>query len=583
MRPAFDRYYLGELAFLREMGKEFATKHPSVAGLLAERGADPDVERLLEGFAFLAARIRQRLDDAMPEVLEHYVSVLMPQALRTTPAATIVALKPRTGMLRGRTTIPRGTPIASRPVDGTPCLFRTTQDVDLLPITLASQRIDDLGSVAPALVLQLEISPGGAEALFREEGLRLHFHGEFAVASHVYLWARRHCARIVVSDESGASVVLPASSIVPVGFSDDESLVPWPTVANGAYRLLSEWMAFPSKFLFVDVRGLDAAKELTGSKITLRIEFERPPASPTRIPNDLVRLHCTPSVNLFEVTSDPVRGDGMARPSLIRASGIPPQHAEVFSVDSVVGLVSRTGERRPHPPFHEFEHAANAAKEIFYVVGREPSPIDDGIHVRIGLGTPHDVQAIPEEETLSLELTCTNRSLPQALRIGDVCVPTRSTPGSFTFENIGLVTRPHRPPLGDVLHDRLATHLVLHRRSFTEAASLRSLLAIHNVPEASDEPLHRSNRRKIQSIRSTNSSETVRIVRGAPVHGIALAIEVDESAFASLGEAFVFGEVVERALAELTPIHGFLKVTYVMYPSQTRIEWPARIGSRPML
>ena len=56
----FNKYYQDELTYLRELGKEFAAAYPAIAPLLAERGADPDVERLLEGVAFLTGRIRQK-------------------------------------------------------------------------------------------------------------------------------------------------------------------------------------------------------------------------------------------------------------------------------------------------------------------------------------------------------------------------------------------------------------------------------------------------------------------------------------------------------------------------------------------
>src|SRR5512141_2299308 len=98
----FSKYYQSELAFLRGMGKEFAAAHPELAGLLAERGGDPDVERLLEGFAFLSARIRERLDDAVPELIHDLTEILLPHYLRPVPACTVVEFQPVAGALRAR-------------------------------------------------------------------------------------------------------------------------------------------------------------------------------------------------------------------------------------------------------------------------------------------------------------------------------------------------------------------------------------------------------------------------------------------------------------------------------------------------
>src|SRR5208283_83291 len=138
----FSKYYEAELAYLRELGRAFAQAHPSTAGLLAERSGDPDVERLLEGFAFVAARIRERTDDAVPEVIHGLADLLLPQYLRPIPACTIVEFLPQARALRAAVKVPRGAEVASTPVEGTSCLFRTTQDVTLLPVTLGETVLD---------------------------------------------------------------------------------------------------------------------------------------------------------------------------------------------------------------------------------------------------------------------------------------------------------------------------------------------------------------------------------------------------------------------------------------------------------
>ena len=124
-------------AYLRGMGQEFAAAYPEVAHLLAERNADPDVERLLEGFAFLTAKIREKLDDEFPEVIHSLCDLFFPEYLRPLAATALLQFVPLPGLLRERQRLPRGTEVASVPVEGTSCRFRTTQDVDLLPIEVS--------------------------------------------------------------------------------------------------------------------------------------------------------------------------------------------------------------------------------------------------------------------------------------------------------------------------------------------------------------------------------------------------------------------------------------------------------------
>ena len=130
----YNTYYQEELAFLREMGREFAAAHPTVAHMLESAGADPDVERLLEGVAFLTGRVRQKLDDEIPELFQSMMSLLWPHYLRPVPSTGVLAFEPLADQLSGVVTVPRGTEVESVPVDGTECRFRTSFDVDLAPL-----------------------------------------------------------------------------------------------------------------------------------------------------------------------------------------------------------------------------------------------------------------------------------------------------------------------------------------------------------------------------------------------------------------------------------------------------------------
>src|SRR5690606_9394559 len=177
----FAKFYQSELTYLREMGREFAATHPSSAGLLSERSEDPDVERLLEGFAFLTARIRERADDAVPEIVHGLMSLLLPQYLRPVPATSIIQYLPTPRALRAVHRVERGTRVASRPIDGTACEFRTTSDVDLLPLTLVGARLDETSSSRPTIRLAFETTEAGRAVVNRAEGIRLLLHGEHAL------------------------------------------------------------------------------------------------------------------------------------------------------------------------------------------------------------------------------------------------------------------------------------------------------------------------------------------------------------------------------------------------------------------
>ncbi len=586
MSRGFDQYYASELAYLRDLGRAFAHAHPAVAGLLEERGADPDVERLLEGFAFLTARVHQRIDDAIPELVEPLLDVLAPTYLRPIPASTIVQFSAQRGATRGRVPIRRGTALGTRPIDGVTCSFRTCQEVELLPVALTEQRIEDPATTRPTIALRFDVVKSGEGAVFHERGLRLHLHGELAIAAHVTMWLLRHvrAVEVVTLGASPTSTMLPPDVVKHVGYAPEDALFPTPRTTPDGTRLLLEWLTLPSRFLFVDVLGLDAVKARDCEKFELRFHLDRPPAAPTRVPEDLFRIHCAPAVNLFATTAEPIRGDGTARPRVLRATGLRADHAEVHSVERVTGVVARTGARKTYVPYQGFDHLAEGATAAaHFVLSRAISPVDGGIDASIAIGAPRRGVPQLEEETLSVEMTCTNRSLPAELRVGDVQHPVGATPAGVRFANIGTVSRPARPVLGSELEWRLLAHLAMSRGSLLDRDTLRAHLEVHNFHRAVDRVHGDANTRRTDAITAVHAEPLVRVVRGGPVRGYAVTVELDDSAFGSLGETYLFGTILERLFGERAPVHSFTATSLRLLSTNTRLTWEPRSGARTIL
>jgi type VI secretion system protein ImpG len=574
----FQSYYQTELTYLRDVGKAFAEKHPALAGLLAERGGDPDVERLLEGFAFIAARFRQRIDDSVPELVEALTDLLLPHFLRPTPATSVVQFQGSGEGARGTYTLPAGAALLSAPVRGTRCRFRSTRPLALLPLRLSALRLEDASSSAPVLSLRFELPEGAQSAVFRREGLRLHLHGELPITTQLYLWLARHVASVALRAADGRRVELGARSVKPVGFEEHDNLFPWPSFAPPGPRCLLEYFTLPTKFLFVDVIDLDRVGKLEGPSFELTIQFARPPALPGRLPDDVVRLHCVPVINLFDVSAEPVRAGVDARPVLLRAQGMEPLHAEVFDVRSVVGVSPNRPERRNYEAFQAFRHALRSARHPgFYALKRERSPVDDGVHTFVRLGGADQASQL-EPETLSIELTCTNRSLPAELQVGDLCVPTGDTPSGVSFSNIGLVSRPTRPPLGSDLAWHFVAHLSAFRRGMADLEALKAMLLLYNRQEDVDFPAASANRTRVDAIRSISMRPTTRVHRGAPVRGALFELELDSRGFTSEGDAFLFGSVLHRFLSLGAPLNGFADLHVVLLPTRLDFRWSAEIS-----
>ena len=579
----FSKYYQSELAYLREMGKAFGTANPALAGMLVERGGDPDVERLLEGFAFLTARIRERIDDAVPEVVHGLVDLLLPHYLRVLPSCSVVEFSPHARLLRGRSRIPAGAEVGSKPVDGTTCVFRTTRPVDLLPLTLVDTVLDQSTQLAPVLRVQFQVAEQGRSEIFQEEGFSLFIHGEPAVSATLMVWLMRHCKAILVRGAAGSEPVrLPPSNLRAAGFSPEDQLLPWPARGPDGYRMLQEYFTLPQKFLFVEVRGLQAAAGITGQRLELAFEFERPPPLPGRVPKDILKLHCAPVVNLFSTTSDPIRVGAMGHEHLLRASGLDPEHMEVYSVDTVTGLQAGRTDRLDYRPFFDFAHNTSDAAR-FFRLRRSQSPLNDGIDTFLSLGSPRDAMPSTAEETLSIDLTCTNRSLPSRLQVGDLSMPTPASPTTAKFRNIVAITKPVRPPLGSELHWRLLSHLSLNQRSLMEPGTLKALLELYNFQATADQPAARANQLRVESLRNVTGKAATRFLQGAPVRGSQVTVDVEDAGFTGLGDAFLFGCVLDELFASYVSLNAFSELSLRIQPSQLEYRWPPRNGRQPIL
>jgi type VI secretion system protein ImpG len=582
----FSKYYQSELTYLRDMGRTFGQANPAIAGLLSERGADPDVERLLEGFAFLTARIRERMDDAVPEIVHLLAELLVPHFLRSIPATSIVELTPEMSALRGRLVIPRGTPLASTPVQGTLCLFRTTADVELVPAVLEDVRLDESSARNPILRLQLSGGGKAPESVFEPHGLRLFLSADYGVASVLLLWFMRHLAEVRVGTRGGqGGVALDPRVVHLVGFSPEQALLPWPGFSPPAFRLLQEYYTQPAKFLFIDVTGLDAAAAEAADRFELSFVFDRPPELPASIGRQAVRLHCVPVINLYQAPAIPLRRSAIEHEQILRPADIDPTHAEVYAVDSVVGVRSGRGERLSYVPFVDFRHASRDEGSGYYQLRRCASPLDGAVDTYFSIVTPRatPVGDSDTEETFSIELTCTNRLLPGELGSGQISTQVPGSPAVATFKNITEVTQPVPPPLGSELHWRLLAHLAVTHGSLATADALRAILELYNFQELAEQAVGRANRLRAESIHGVEVRPSRRIIGGTPSRGMRTCIEVSEDSFAGIGDAFLFGCIVDELLGQHVSINAFHELVLRLVPSQREYAWPARAGSKPIV
>lgn len=588
----FNKYFQDELGYLRELGKEFATAYPGIGPMLAERGGDPDIERLLEGVAFLTGKIRQKIDDELPEVIHSVAALLFPHYVRQIPSASVVEFTPLPNVVRERLLVPRGSEVGSVPVDGVSCRFRSTQDVELLPIAIEDVRVDTGQTLAQTLRIELKLTGGANFASLNLKSVRFYIHGDRRLQDDVRLWLGEHVDSLALAavDSSGKDNVLhvPQKRLLElVGFAEEQALIPYPETVYPGFRLLQEYFTIPQKFAFFDVGGFDRLPaEKMGDRFAILIQFKDSMPANSRVSKENFKLFCSPVVNLFAHPTDPIKPDQAKHEYLVRPSGGDPNGYEIYSVDNVVGIARKTSQRVRIPSFLSFEHEIDpeaAERGVFYQHHLRPAAVGDGVDVYMSFGTPADSKQLPDFDVISIDSTCTNRRLPSQLKMGDLRISTATSPAVATFTNVIPVTPPLPPPIGRELQWRVLAHMAMTYRSIAELEVLRGTVDIYNFQALVDRQAARANQLRVAAIKSIEVNPTDRLFRGAPIRGIAARMELDEGGFAGEGDLYLFASILNEMFASYVALNSFTQLTVTGQSTRAEYKWEPKNGHRYLI
>lgn len=570
----FNRYYQEELALLKELGAEFSLAHPALAPMLSGQTSDPDVERLLEGTAFLTGLVRHKLDDEFPELLHGLMNLLFPHYLRPVPSSSILVFTPRT-ILREPLLVPAGTEVASAPIEGTSCIFRTCFDIEALPLRIKDAVIEQPAGLPPRITINFELS-GIPLSNLNHKRIRLYLSGGIPQGSDLYYHLMTNIAQVQLSSPDGTPLVLPPSAIQPVGFGQEDELLHYPSQSFPAYRLLQEYFMLPEKFLFVDINGIDRwIQRGRGSSFSLSFQLKQEPAEPLAIKQDSFILFATPIINLFNHEAEPIRYDHRKSRYPIRPSGAKQKHYQIISVQKVSGFLQGTSQEKSYISFQEFSPQYEA--QAVYNVSIAKSLIDDSLENYISVAYPGGAVA-PVEEVLSLSLLCTNASLPENLGLGDISRHTSTSPELLEFSNIRPVTTNILPPLGSNILWRLLSHASINMLTLDRPEALKTILDLYVFIEGRDKSSILANKKRIAGIEGFAARSVNRLMQGIMARGIDVTLNLNQDHFAGIGDMYLFGSMLDRFLGGYTAINSFTSLTVKEVNSGDAYKWAVRSG-----
>lgn len=621
MDPLLLKYYNRELQYLREMGGEFAEEFPKIAGRLglnAFECADPYVERLLEGFAFLAARVQLKVDAEFPRFTQHFLEMVYPHYLSPVPSMAIVQLMPdfNEASLQNGVVIPRGSQLRSQIGKGeqTACEYCTAHDVTLWPVQIfeaeylsSASAVANLGvssrpGLKAGLRLRLRSTAGLQFSHLALDSLTVFLRGG-EVAVQVYEQLMANVLDCVVQSgrrPAPRSISIGASAINRLGFEDNQALLPHTARSFRGYRFLQEYFAFPERFLFIELTRLQpAVRRCEDTELDLIFMFDRGnPQLADAVDASYFNLFCSPAVNLFPRRADRIHLTPQVTEYHIVPDRTRPMDFEVYGVTEVLGFGARAEPEIEFLPFYEVRDRSSYRKrKAYYTLYREPRRPSTkqrrygarssyiGSEAYISLVDAKEAPYSSSLKQLGLNLLCTNRDLPLHMPLG-------IGPSDFTLqmgapvESIRCLAGPTRPRTSNVRQEtawQVISHLALNYLSLVDndrqqgAAALRQLLTLY--ADYSEPNIQK----QIEGVVSISSQPIVRrIETPGPItfgRGLELTITCDESAFEGSGVTLL-GAVLEQFFGRYVSINSFTETVIKSTDRGEIMRWPARIGKR---
>ena len=584
----FNRYYQEELNYLRELGAEFASRNASLAPFLAHESLDPDVERLLEGFAFLTGRLRQKLDDELPELSQSLTQLILPHLLAPVPARTVVEFSPLAAAGRTRRIIPRGTPLISRPVRGRRCRFRTCYDVRLTPARIVAAKAEALGHQG-RIQLEIQLTQDVQLADLGLDRLRIYLAPwrSGALARSLYCALRTQCQRVHVQDTGGHGFYLPASAIRPVGLQPDEAVLEYPAKIASGYRLFQEYFVFPDKFMFLDLCGLEQTATFSGERLMLVFDLEEPLVDGAGLTPDRLRLNATPVVNLFEANADPVRIAHRKAAYPVTARDSAGNRHMIHSVKSVTGEEDNAGETAGKPivyaPLESFDVLGQVADRACFSLRRNLNPVTDEVDTHIAFTRTTGSPRISTTETVSITVGCTNGATAGEIPAGHIDQVTDGSPSFATFRDIQPIRPEVPPPLDAALTRRLIASMAGNFSSSLNVEALRALMATCNTSIHFDHWERQRHARLAEGVLDVSVEPLDWFMTGLPVRGSDITVTVDETKFGGIADAYLFSVALGALLDERAAINTVHRLTVVARTENRRFRSPVRRGRKAVL
>ncbi len=572
----YSQYYQNELEKIRALAREFARAHPAAAPMLSSESVDPDVERLLEGTAFLTGHLQQKIDDDFPKIIHGLMDTLYPHYMRPVPAISIVSFSPKPSLMES-VLVPSGTFLAAEKKNEIQCKFKTCYDLEVYPLKIVSAKTTDRGKEF-SISIQLSLS-GISLSQWKPKKLCFFLSDSYAKASNIFGCFTNYIAGIkIVPKDPESSYLVPEKDFIVPGLHDKNSIFSYPTQSFSGFALLQEFFIFPQRFLFFEISGLEKwHNKGPGANFEIIFQLNEPPFEIPSVSPGTFSLFCVPVVNIFPHEAEPALVDHTKEKIRIRPASKTGTGYQIYSVDKVSGFSQGSVKPVEYAPMDYF--SSGVEDKSFYNAVRSISPITNSHEVSLYLVYSSERKNFTRE-TLSIEISCTNGSEPDHLMPGDICLHTSNSPELLDFKNITPPTSSVDPPLEGVTLWRMLSHITLNILSLTDTKSFKNILQLYVFPESRDKANVSANLKRIQGISDLKIEQEDRLIKGMVARGQKISLSINKDHFASMGDVLIFGSVIDEFFSRYNTINSFTRFMITETLSGESFTWKTRVGKK---
>ncbi|OPX56896.1 Type VI secretion system, ImpG, VasA, VC_A0110 [Oceanospirillum multiglobuliferum] len=571
-----DRLYQDELFRLQNLAAEYARHNPSQAGRLVSSGTDPDVERILEGVAFLTAGLRAELEQDQGQLLNNLLQVAAPELLRPLPSITLIRFTPKQA-LKTEQILKIGTPVSGLNANGRRCEFRTLQSVRLCPIEISAVQLQSSKSLEPGkykLSLTLDCHQGGIEQL-RGQTLPLYLQGNSQQITQIMGNFLHH--NVAFDAQFGEQ----QQSLSLDDFYQDTALMQWPMVQDEApelpaQRILQRYFMLPELAQGLRVETDFIPQNCDARRLTLNWYFDQNTQWPSVDLAQVFQLFVVPAINLFQREAPPQVRVLRQTETLLAPRARSDEQLSVYSIKQIFGQFRSRVEAHEYRPFWQ----QGLSDSGLYQERLSTHPVDNSLQLSVVL-SGHELSQ--EQEMIRAALLCSNGADTVSLAPGALSEHTSGSPELADFYNL-LTPTPYRDALPSEKKQRqsiqqLCGNLLGGLNLNALHNSLRQLAALGSP----DQARYQVSLRKIDSIKAVEICITERLVAAHSLRGYQIKLTLSGDHFTSGGEMKVFLHLLQQFFINLVPVNYFCELVVTDQQTGETMQWQPMLGKQLLL